>query len=155
MVFTTSSSTTTAQTGQSSSSTKWSRKVPQCFAKLSPSSWTYSSSKSATKFLQVGVPEKDQPSLQFLSGESPLEVIKVYQYIRHIFGVKDKPTCANYALNRTGLDNAVKFPEAALAVRLNFYKGDYLDSRPTLEGIESLANDLIKLLSIGGFGLTK
>ena len=32
---------------------------------------------------------------------------------------------------------------------------DYLDSRPPLEGIESLAKDLIQLLSIGGFKLTK
>ena len=61
----------------------------------------------------------------------------------------------NYAFNRFSVDNAAKFPEKALAVRQNFYVGDYLDSRPTLEGFESLANDLIKLFSIGGFKLTK
>ena len=106
-------------------------------------------------FLQVGVPEEDQPSLRFLWRETPSEVIKVYQYTRHIFVAKDSPTCANYALNRTGVDNAAKFPEAAIAVKQNFYMEDYLDSRPTLEGIESLAKDLIQLLSIGGFKLTK
>ena len=53
------------------------------------------------------------------------------------------------------MDNAAKFPEAAIAVKQNFYMDDYLDSRPTLEGIESLAKDLIQLLSIGGFKLTK
>ena len=105
--------------------------------------------------LQVGVPEKDQPSLRFLWRESPSELIKVYQYTRHIFVAKGSPTCANYALNRTGVDNAAKFPEAAIAVKENFYMDDYLDSRPTLEGIESLAKDLIQLLSIGGFKLTK
>ena len=71
-------------------------------------------------FLQVGVPEKDQPSLRFLWRETPSEVIKVHQDTRHIFGAKDSPTCANYALNRTGVDNAAKFPEAAIAVK-NFF----------------------------------
>ena len=106
-------------------------------------------------FLQVGVPEKDQPFLQFLWRKTPLEVIKVYQYTRHNFCAKDSPTCANYALKRRSLNNAVKFPEAALAVKQNFYMDDYLDSRLPVEGIESLANDLIHLLSIGGFKLTK
>ena len=92
---------------------------------------------------------------RFLWRETPLEVIKIYQYTRHIFGTKDSPTCANYASNRTGLYNAVKFPEAALTVNQNFYMDVYLDSRPTLEGIESLANELIQLLSIGVFKLTK
>ena len=80
-------------------------------------------------FLQVSVGEKDEPSLQFLWRETHLEVIKVYQYTRHVFGAKDSPTCANYALNRTGLDIAAKFPEAALVVKQNFYMDDYLDSR--------------------------
>ena len=53
------------------------------------------------------------------------------------------------------MDNAAKFPEAATAVKQNFYMDDYLESRPTLEGIESLAKDLIQLLSSGGFKLTK
>ena len=119
-----------------------------------PSSWTCSSSKIAAifvrfrqhqyaisadieeMFLQVGVSEKDQPSLRFLWRETPSEVIKVYEYTRHIFGAKDSPTCANYALNRTGVDNAAKFPEAAPAVKQNFHMYKYLDSRPTLEGIE-------------------
>ena len=105
--------------------------------------------------IQVGVSEKDQPSLRFLWRETPSEVIKVYEYTRHIFGAKDSPTCANYALNRTGVDNAAKFPEAAPAVKQNFHMYKYLDSRPTLEGIESQANDFIQLLSIGGFKLTK
>ena len=94
-------------------------------------------------FLQVCVPETDQPSLRFLWRETPLDAIKVYQYTRHIFGAKDSPTCANYALNRTGSDKAINFAEAAFAFKQNFYIDDYLDSRPTLEGIQALAHDLI------------
>ena len=49
-------------------------------------------------FLQVGVIPKDQPSIRFLWREDPSNEISVFQYVRHIFGSKDSPTCANYAL---------------------------------------------------------
>ena len=56
-------------------------------------------------FLQVGVLPDDQPSLRFLWREDPTSDVVVYQYMRHIFGSKDSPTCANCALQRTGHDN--------------------------------------------------
>ena len=52
-------------------------------------------------FLQVGVPDCDQPSLRFLWREDPTTNVVVYQYTRHIFGAKDSPIGANYALQRT------------------------------------------------------
>ena len=52
-------------------------------------------------FLQVGVPDCDQPSLRFLWREDPTTNVVVHQYTRHIFGAKDSPICANYALQRT------------------------------------------------------
>ena len=52
-------------------------------------------------FLQVGVPPADQRSLRFLWQEDPLSKVVVHQYIRHIFGAKDSPTCANYGLQQT------------------------------------------------------
>ena len=48
-------------------------------------------------FLQVGVIPKDQPSLRFLWREDPSTEVAVFQYVRHIFGSNDSPTCANYA----------------------------------------------------------
>ena len=51
-------------------------------------------------FLQVGVPDCDQPSLRFLWREDPTTNVVVYKYTRHIFGAKDSPICANYALQR-------------------------------------------------------
>ena len=51
-------------------------------------------------FLQVGVIPIDKPSLRFLWQEDPAADIAVYQYVRHIFGSKDSPTSANYALRR-------------------------------------------------------
>ena len=79
-------------------------------------------------FLQVGVLPCDQPSLHFLWWEDPTSNVVVHQYTRHIFGAKDSPTCANYALQGTASDNAKQYPEAAKAVLENFYVDDYLDS---------------------------
>ena len=49
-------------------------------------------------FMQVGLLESDQRSLRFLWREDPISDVSVFQYTRHIFGAKDSPTCANYAL---------------------------------------------------------
>ena len=106
-------------------------------------------------FLQVGVFPKDQPSIRFLWREDPSTEVSVFQYVRHIFGSKDSPTCANYALKRTATDNADMFPKAARSVQTNFYMDDYLESSPTAEEAAQKAKDLVKMLSIGGFKLTK
>ena len=52
-------------------------------------------------FLQVGVLQSDQPSLRFLLRERPTTNVVVYQNTRPVFGVRNSPTCANYALQRT------------------------------------------------------
>ena len=84
-------------------------------------------------FLQVGVPDCDQPSLRFLWREDPTTNVVVYQYTHHIFRAKDSPTCANYALQRTARYNVCQYPEATKSVLENFYLDDYLDSVETPE----------------------
>ena len=106
-------------------------------------------------FLQVRVIPDDKPSLPFLWREDPAAEVAVFQYVRHIFGSEDSPTCANYALRRTATDNASQFPEAAQSVINNFYMDDYLESSPSIEEAARKAKDLVKLLSLGGFKLTK
>ena len=106
-------------------------------------------------FLQVGVLPSDQPSLRFLWREDPTTNVVVYQYTRHIFGAKDSPTCANYALQRTARDNAKFYPEAATAVLENFYMDDYLDSVESPEKAINRSKELVHLLHLGGFKLTK
>ena len=106
-------------------------------------------------FLQVGVIPQDRPSLRFLWREDPATDVAVYQYVRHIFGSKDSPTYANYALQRTARDNRKKFPEAAKSVENNFYMDDYLESSATIEEATKKAQDFVKMLSKGGFTLTK
>ena len=72
-------------------------------------------------FLQFGVLPCDKPSLRFLWREDPTSNSVVHQYTRHIFGTKDLPTCADYALRRRASDNAKEYPEAAKTVLENFY----------------------------------
>ena len=106
-------------------------------------------------FLQVGVLPKDQPSIRFLWREDPSTEFSLFQYVRHIFVPKDSPTCANYTLKRTATDNADMFPKAAQSVHKNFYMDDYLESSPPAEEAAQKARDLVKMLSKGGFKLTK
>ena len=106
-------------------------------------------------FLQVGVPTVDQSSLRFLWREDPTKNVDVLQYTRHIFGSKDSPTCANFALQQAARDNQNKFPEAAKAVQQKFYMDDYLDSIDCPERALQLSKDLIEMLKLGGFKLTK
>ena len=74
-------------------------------------------------FLQVGVIPEDRPSLRFLWREDPAADVAVYQNVRHIFGSKDSPTCANYALQQTTRDNQTQFLEAANSVGSLFLHG--------------------------------
>ena len=106
-------------------------------------------------FLQVGVLPAEQSVLRFLWREDPSMNIEVYQYTRHIFGAKDSPTCANYALLRTARDNNSDFPEAAPAVCQKYYMDDYLDSMESPIIVKKISRDLIELLNRGGFKLTK
>ena len=46
--------------------------------------------------------------------------MRLFQYTRHKYGAKDSPTCANYALQRTAVDNQDRYPQAAYAVELTF-----------------------------------
>ena len=106
-------------------------------------------------FLQVGILPIDQLSLRFLWREDPTTDEVTYQYTRHIFGPRDSPTCAYFALQKTARDNQVLFPDAASAVMQKFYMDDYVDSFPEPEKALKLSKDLVELLKLGGFKLTK
>ena len=78
-------------------------------------------------FLQVGVLARDQISLRFLWREDTTSDVVVHQYTRHIFGARDLPTCAIFALQKTTTDNMSTYPEAASVVNEKLYMEDYLD----------------------------
>ena len=81
---------------------------------------------------------------------------KEYQMFFHIFGATSFPCCANKALRQTADDNKGRYsPEVIKAVHRNFYVDNVLKSAPTTEKTIWLADQLTRLLSEGGFHLTK
>ena len=109
-------------------------------------------------FHQVNVPEMDSDALRFpwkedINEPGPPEV---YKMLVHIFGAKDSPCCANYAVKRTARDNADSFSSQAVeAVLTDFYVDDLVKSVETVDEAVSLAKELPELLSKGGFHLHK
>lgn len=80
----------------------------------------------------------------------------VYQMTAHIFGAKDSPSCAAYALRKTALDNKETFStECVKSVLQSFYVDDLLKSVKDETEAISLARELIEMLKKGGFLLTK
>ena len=106
-------------------------------------------------FLQVGVLARDQISLRFLWRDNTTSDVVVHQYTRHIFGARDSPSCANFALQKTATDNMSTYPEAALVINEKFYMEDYLDSFENVTHAIKISRDLVSLLKLGGFNLTK
>ena len=106
-------------------------------------------------FLQVRVREEDQPSFRFLWREDPTSSVVVRQYTRNIFGARYSPTCANFALQKTASDNQAEFTEGASTVVQKFYIDDYLDSFQNRDDALRLGRDLVSLLKLGDFHLTK
>ena len=106
-------------------------------------------------FLQVGVLARDQISLRFLWREDTTSNVVVHQYTRHIFGAWDSPTCANFALRKTATDNMSTYPEATSVVNEKFYMDDYLDSFKNVTHAIKISRDLVSLIKLGGFNLTK
>ena len=109
-------------------------------------------------FHQVKVPDIDCDALRFLWKEDvhmpgpPDE----YKMMVHIFGTKDSPCCANYALRRTAKDNIHTFSSAAVnTVLRDFYVDDLVNSDGDEKQAVSLAEELTQLLKTGGFHLHK
>ena len=106
------------------------------------------------------VPSSGRPTCrsalpQILWRGDPSSEVMVYQYSRHIFCAKDLPNCANLAIQKTAKDNTRKYPDVAEAVLDKFYMDDHSDSLETPHEALSRANNLVELLKLGGFKLTK
>ncbi|XP_028415393.1 uncharacterized protein LOC114538415 [Dendronephthya gigantea] len=109
-------------------------------------------------FHQVRVRPSDRDALRFLwwpngNLENPPEE---YQMNVHLFGGTSSPSCANYALKKTAMDNASHFHDKTIeTVKRNFYVDDCLKSVRDEEEAIKLSKELRELLSLGGFNLTK
>ena len=109
-------------------------------------------------FHQVFVKESDRDALRFLwrNDVQTEEEPDVYQMQVHIFGAKDSPSCATYALRKTALDNKGKFSNECIQNTLrNFYVDDLLASVKTEQEAIILAQEMMEMMKCGGFNLTK
>ena len=98
---------------------------------------------------------KQSTFLAFFVAGGPHIRCECIQYTRNIFGAKDSPTCATYALRRTAVDNQDRYPDTAYGVLSKFYMDDYLGSVKNPETALMLNRSLVELLKLGGFNLTK
>jgi hypothetical protein len=82
-------------------------------------------------FYQVRIPESQYDYLRFVwwpNGDVK-GVLADYQMQVHLFGAVSSPSCANFALRKTAVDNELKFGMAAAnTLKRNFYVDDMLKS---------------------------
>ena len=105
---------------------------------------------------QVKVLKVDTDSLRFLWRENFSASIDEYIMCVHIFGKVDSLCCSNRVLKRTAIDNKPEFSSRAIeAVLEHFYRDDYLDSFPGLEEAIKVILEVVQLLKLDGFNLTK
>ena len=74
----------------------------------------------------------------------------------HLFGGIWSPSCATFALQKTAEDNKAQFKGSIIStVMKNFYVDDLLKSLKNSKDAIGAYKDLKRLLSLGGFNLTK
>ena len=109
-------------------------------------------------YYQVRVHDDDCDMLRYIwwpDGDISKEP-EVYRMKVHVFGGTSSPSCANYALKRTADDNQQKCdPKVTTAIKNDFYVDDFLKSVATEEEAIELADTMTKIMSEGGFKLTK
>ena len=110
-------------------------------------------------FHQVRVREEDQPALTFLwrdcDASKPPDQ---YRMLVTVFGARCSPAAASYVLGRTADDHQTDSPtsvRAAAAVRSSFYMDDFLHSEKTVDEAKDTQENVTKIVSGGGFVLTK
>ena len=108
-------------------------------------------------FHQVHVPPEQQSFLKFFwwpNGDlqsTPEE----YQMCVHIFGAVSSPSCANFALQQTVVDNDCEETEEGDTILNNFYVDDLLKSTDDNHSAIKILGAVRELCHTGGFNLTK
>ena len=95
------------------------------------------------------------PISSFFWTTNEFEEPEVYEYQRHVFGAKDSPTCAIYALQQTARDHKTEFPAASEAVFEHFYMDDFIRSVNDVEEALTMQRNMKQLLLKDSFNLTK
>ena len=110
-----------------------------------------------TMFHQVKVPDTQCSFLKFLwweDNDTSKEIID-YEMTAHVFGGSSSPSCSNYALRKTAMDNEELYgKDVATILERNFYV-DMLKSFPTAAEAITVIQQVKDICSNRGFNLTK
>lgn len=106
-------------------------------------------------YRQVLVHESDKQYQKILWRPNEQTPVKVYKLNTVTYGQACAPHCAIRALLQCAIDNEQNFPRGASIVRSSFYVDDLLTGANTLEEVEQIKIEITRLLSLGGFHITK
>ncbi|XP_072014570.1 uncharacterized protein [Amphiura filiformis] len=109
-------------------------------------------------FNQVKVPEQDRDLLRFLwwPDSDTSKPLTEYRMTTHLFGATSSPSCSNFALKQTAVDNEDFCSiDVVETIKNNFYVDDCLKSVASEESAISLVKNISSTLQKGGFRLTK
>ncbi|XP_055913226.1 uncharacterized protein LOC129946883 [Eupeodes corollae] len=87
--------------------------------------------------------------------ENESDKVKTFQLNTVTYGTASASYLATKTLQQLSLDEGKNFPNAARAVKMDFYVDDLLTGAATLEEALKLKSELIELLARGGFILRK
>lgn len=87
--------------------------------------------------------------------DSPEDPLKVYELCTVTYGIASSPYLAIRTLHQLAHDEGERYPEAARALRKGFYVDDFIWSVDTVEQALDIQQQLVQLLSRGGFELRK
>ena len=105
--------------------------------------------------MQVGVRKEDRKFLRFLWNDDFNEPPKEIENQRHIFGARDSPACATYALQQAARENAENYPDVLETVTTDFYMDDFVKSIRSTEEALQLHQRLRHVLGSHSFNFIK
>ena len=109
-------------------------------------------------FHQVLVPENDRRLLRFLwrANHDIRGTVEGFEMKLHVFGATSSPSCCNYAVKRTAVDNEKKYhPDVVTTLQQIFYVDDLLKSVKDVKTAIRLLYEIIGMCASGGFKLTR
>ena len=109
-------------------------------------------------FQQAKVPDIHCSFLKFLWWEDSgiSKDIIASEMTAHVFGGSSSPSCSNFALRKTAMDNEEHYrKDISTILERNFYIDDVLKSFLTVEEAITEIQQVKDLCSNGGFDLTK
>lgn len=106
-------------------------------------------------YRQILVRPEDRSYQHILWRESPEQMIKEFELQTVTYGTVSAPFLAIRSLQQLALDADAKFSTASKVLLENTYVDDILAGASTLESARKLQRDLVELLNLGGFELSK